>query len=92
MSEREARFFAHLDELRAKNPMLGDSYWAAVAEKQRLQWKIDDLGGGIARLAGKYGFHVTQDPGNARLAALVDELLELNRTVFDTDAAEGVAR
>lgn len=92
MSTREERHAAHIAELRAKYPQFEDSYWEQLVERQRMQWQIDDLGGGIARLAGKYTFHADQAPSNTRLAELVEELLELNQSVFDDRAAEGVAR
>jgi hypothetical protein len=74
---RERNFAAHIEQLRQKHPMLGDSYWAAVWEKQRLQWQVEDLGNGIASLVGRYGYHARQDPENARLVELLAELAAL---------------
>lgn len=91
MSTREERHAAHIAELRAKYPQFEDSYWEQLVERQRMQWKVDDLGHGIAELIGRFGFHAEQDPSNVRLAELVEALRELDRSVFDT-AAEGVAR
>lgn len=90
MSTREERYAAHIAELRALYPNFGDEYWEEMADRRRLQWQLDDLGNGIAELAGKYGFHVDQDPGNVRLAALVDELRDLNRVV--SGSREGADR
>lgn len=91
MSTREERYAAHIAELRAKHPEHTDFYWEQAEERQRMQWKIDDLGGGIAELIGRFGYHAEQDPSNVRLAEMVEALRELDRSVFDT-AAEGVAR
>lgn len=74
---REQDFAAHIQHLRQQHPTLDDTYWASVWERQRLQWQVDDLHNGIAELAGRYGYHVEQDPTNTRLAALVDELKAL---------------
>lgn len=91
MSTREERYAARIAERRAEHPMLDDFYWQQQEERQRLQWQLDDLGNGVAELVGKYGFHAEQDPGNTRLAALVDELRALSSAVFDR-ASEGVTR
>lgn len=74
---REQHFAEHIKQLRQKHPTLGDSYWAAVYEKQRLQWQIDDLREGVARLVGKYGYRAEQDPDNKHLAPFVAELGKL---------------
>lgn len=77
MSTREERFADHIADLRRKNPMLPGSYWEDWQQKQRMQWQMDDILVGIARLVGAYGWLAEQDPGNTRLAELVAALDDL---------------
>ncbi|MGB3443961.1 MAG: hypothetical protein WBA97_34935 [Actinophytocola sp.] len=79
---REERRAAFIAEQRVAHPTLSDSYWEQQEERQRLQWQLDDLGSGVAHLIGQYGYHVERDPGDERLAALVEALRELSRSVF----------
>lgn len=74
---REQQLAERIAELRAKHPMLGDSYWEGVGREQVLQWQVDDLTRGVAELAGRYGYHAEQNPDNVLLAQLVADLLAL---------------
>lgn len=87
MLNREEHFADHIRSLRQKHPTLGDTWWATVAEKQRLQWQVDDLREGVARLVGKFGYHAEQNPSNVRLAALVAELDALVRPKAKSEVA-----
>jgi hypothetical protein len=87
---REQHFFDHLKRLRQEHPTLDDSFWAAMAEKERLQWQVDDLREGVARLVGKYEVRVEQEPGNAQLAALVADLWALVARPEATETIEEI--
>jgi hypothetical protein len=80
MTDREERFAEFQAEMRRKYPDRPDHYWEDMADRHRLQWKVDDLREGIAWLVGAYGFRVEQQPVNADLAELVTELSELLKT------------
>jgi len=71
---REQEFAEHVARLRQQHPVIRDSYWEGMEKRQRLQWRIDDLTHGIARLVGKYGYRAERDPGNVSLVQLVAEL------------------